>query len=272
MARRLESGPALPSPPGFEFGLRQNGAVTNRARGGLGAEWRRDTRRRSRWSFPCAARSRRAHRHRRRHQCRRRNGGGGRLGTRLRCDGASHRDGLRHNVEATGPFPWFLFCPARGSTIVFTACCGETQIEDLWLPFFAVSANLTRASIQVHRRGPLLKSLLASMRVPAVYPPILWDGDLLVDGGIIDNVPVDIMRGYAKLRYGDRLGRLLRVAPLRVCRLWRSDFGLASPGTALQTGFEEGPLSRYLEPSDANHRTQQHVSQKRNKQDGRSLP
>ena len=34
------------------------------------------------------------------------------------------------------------------------------------------------------------------MRAPAVYPPILWDGDLLVDGGIIDNVPVDIMRGY----------------------------------------------------------------------------
>ncbi len=79
----------------------------------------------------------------------------------------------------------------------FNGLVGKTQIEDLWLPFFCVSANLTRASIQVHRRGPLLKSLLASMRVPAVYPPILWGGDLLVDGGIIDNVPVDVMRGYA---------------------------------------------------------------------------
>ena len=35
------------------------------------------------------------------------------------------------------------------------------------------------------------------MRRAAIYPPILWDGDLLVDGGIIDNVPVDVMRGYA---------------------------------------------------------------------------
>jgi predicted acylesterase/phospholipase RssA/CRP-like cAMP-binding protein len=78
----------------------------------------------------------------------------------------------------------------------FYTFCGDTQIEDLWLPLFCVSANLTRARIQVHRRGSLLKSLLASMRAPAVYPPILWDGDLLVDGGIIDNVPVDIMRGY----------------------------------------------------------------------------
>jgi len=82
----------------------------------------------------------------------------------------------------------------------FDDCCyslvGDAQIEDLWLPFFCVSANLTRARIQVHRRGSLLKSLLASTRAPAVYPPILWDGDMLVDGGIIDNIPVDVMRGY----------------------------------------------------------------------------
>ena len=32
--------------------------------------------------------------------------------------------------------------------------------------------------------------------MPAIYPPILWDGDLLVDGAIINNVPVDVMRGY----------------------------------------------------------------------------
>ena len=79
----------------------------------------------------------------------------------------------------------------------FRALIGETQIEDLWLPFFCVSANLTRATIQVHRRGSLVKSLLASMRVPAALPPILWDRDLLVDGGIINNIPVDVMRGYA---------------------------------------------------------------------------
>lgn len=79
----------------------------------------------------------------------------------------------------------------------FRRLIGETQIEDLWLPFFCVSANLTRASIQVHQRGSLLKSLLASMRVPAALPPIPWDGDLLVDGGIVDNIPVDVMRGYA---------------------------------------------------------------------------
>jgi predicted acylesterase/phospholipase RssA len=37
---------------------------------------------------------------------------------------------------------------------------------------------------------------LASTRAPAIYPPILWGGELLVDGGIIDNMPVDVLREY----------------------------------------------------------------------------
>ncbi len=73
---------------------------------------------------------------------------------------------------------------------------GDMQMEDLWLTCFVVSANLTRASVQVHKRGSVARSLLATGRLPAILPPLLWDGDLLVDGGIIDNVPVDVMRGY----------------------------------------------------------------------------
>lgn len=78
---------------------------------------------------------------------------------------------------------------------------GLRDIEDLWIPFFCVSANLTRARVEVHREGPLAKSLLASSRVPGIFPPIVSDGDLLVDGGIINNVPVDVMRAWAPCGY-----------------------------------------------------------------------
>ena len=84
----------------------------------------------------------------------------------------------------------------RDAALYLHKMLGDMHIEDLWLPCFCVSANLTRASVHVHKRGSLARSLLASSRLPAILPPILWDGDLLVDGGIIDNVPVDIMRGY----------------------------------------------------------------------------
>jgi predicted acylesterase/phospholipase RssA/CRP-like cAMP-binding protein len=74
---------------------------------------------------------------------------------------------------------------------------GDMQIEDLWSPYFCVSAILNRAQIKVHTRGPLTKSVLASSRAPGVFPPIVWDDDLLVDGGIINNVPVDVMKEFS---------------------------------------------------------------------------
>jgi lysophospholipid hydrolase len=75
---------------------------------------------------------------------------------------------------------------------------GPLQIEDLPIPFFCVSANLSRAQMHVHVRGSVLRSLLATSRAPGVFPPIVENGDLLVDGGIADNLPVLLMKGFAK--------------------------------------------------------------------------
>jgi predicted acylesterase/phospholipase RssA/CRP-like cAMP-binding protein len=70
------------------------------------------------------------------------------------------------------------------------------QIEDLRLPYFCVATNLTRAKIEVIGRGPLLNALLATTRVPGIFPPIVSQGDLLVDGGLLNNVPADIMKDF----------------------------------------------------------------------------
>lgn len=71
---------------------------------------------------------------------------------------------------------------------------GDVQIEDLWLPYFCVSSNLSRAEVVVHDRGPLWKWTRSSSAVPGVTPPVSWNGDLLVDGGVLNNLPADIMR------------------------------------------------------------------------------
>ena len=68
-------------------------------------------------------------------------------------------------------------------------------IEDLPLRFYCVSANLTRAEEVVHERGPLWPAVRASLALPGIFPPVYSGGDLLIDGGAIDNVPVDVMRG-----------------------------------------------------------------------------
>lgn len=66
-------------------------------------------------------------------------------------------------------------------------------IEDLWTPFFCVSANLSEATPVVHARGPLWQAARTSMSIPGVFSPVMADGDILVDGGVLNNFPVDIM-------------------------------------------------------------------------------
>lgn len=73
------------------------------------------------------------------------------------------------------------------------------DIADLWVPFFAVSTNLSRNTLQVIRRGPLWKAIRASAAIPALFPPVFADGEMLVDGCLIDNVPIEPMR---KLKRG----------------------------------------------------------------------
>ncbi|MFT3768578.1 MAG: cyclic nucleotide-binding and patatin-like phospholipase domain-containing protein [Minicystis sp.] len=70
---------------------------------------------------------------------------------------------------------------------------GDAQIEDLWTPFFCVSTDLTRGAARVHRRGPVWLAARATGAVPAILPPVIDDG-VLVDGGVVDNLPVGTMR------------------------------------------------------------------------------
>jgi predicted acylesterase/phospholipase RssA/CRP-like cAMP-binding protein len=71
---------------------------------------------------------------------------------------------------------------------------GDVDIEDLWIPYFSVAANLTRATVEFDDRGPLVPAVRASIAIPGVLPPVPRDGDLLVDGGVLDNLPVGEMR------------------------------------------------------------------------------
>ena len=68
------------------------------------------------------------------------------------------------------------------------------DIEDLWIPFFAISTNLSRYSLHQHRTGDLFKAVRASGSIPALLPPFYTDdGQMLVDGCLLDNVPIQTM-------------------------------------------------------------------------------
>ncbi len=83
---------------------------------------------------------------------------------------------------------------ARKLNRVLHAIAEDTQIEDLWLRYFCVSSNLTRAVVEVQVAGNLYNGIRSSCSVPGLGPPVLRNGELIVDGGVLNNLPADVAR------------------------------------------------------------------------------
>lgn len=72
-----------------------------------------------------------------------------------------------------------------------------STVEDfaqLPTPFRCVATQLETGELFVLRRGNLARALRATMSVPGIFTPVEWDGHVLVDGGLVDNLPTDVAR------------------------------------------------------------------------------
>jgi len=126
---------------------------------------------------------------------------------------------------------------------------GDISIEELWRPYFAAACNLTRGITLAQETGPLWRAVLASNSPAGLFPPVLHQGELLVDGAILDNVPVEAMRMRLGTALEKRRGNgtiiavdvgapdalaadpdLLRLSPWQAIRAYFSPGVPSSPG------------------------------------------
>lgn len=70
---------------------------------------------------------------------------------------------------------------------------GDVQIEDAKIPLAIIATDITSGETVIFRKGPLILALCASMAVPGAYVPVEYEGRLLVDGGITENVPLSVL-------------------------------------------------------------------------------
>jgi NTE family protein len=91
-------------------------------------------------------------------------------------------------------FPLLAMTRGRRVDERLKAHFGDTQISDLWRPFACVSTDLTTGGPYIHRRGLLRAALRASLSLPGVLPPVVQEGHVLVDGALVRNLPVDVVR------------------------------------------------------------------------------
>ncbi|TMJ30553.1 MAG: cyclic nucleotide-binding domain-containing protein [Alphaproteobacteria bacterium] len=112
-----------------------------------------------------------------------------------RVDNGTHNIFVKHRVFKRYTLPYYALINHKVFDRALKAEYGDTAIEDLWKPFFAVSANLSKKDIMVHRRGPVWEAIRASSSIPGLLPPFFSDrGEMLVDGGIVDTVPLTAMK------------------------------------------------------------------------------
>jgi NTE family protein len=71
---------------------------------------------------------------------------------------------------------------------------GDLQIEDTPIPYSCVSTNLNTATLAVHQAGSLQLWTRASAAVPGVFPPVVVGETVHVDGGVLNNMPSDLIR------------------------------------------------------------------------------
>jgi predicted acylesterase/phospholipase RssA len=66
-------------------------------------------------------------------------------------------------------------------------------MEDLWIPCFSVSTNITEFVTTMHRTGPAWEAVRASLSIPGIFPPVVSGDNVYVDGASMNNLPVDLM-------------------------------------------------------------------------------
>jgi NTE family protein len=70
----------------------------------------------------------------------------------------------------------------------------QHRIEELEIPFAAVATDLNWGERIVLDKGPIARAVRASSAIPGVFEPVAHDGKILVDGGVVDNLPVEVAR------------------------------------------------------------------------------
>ncbi|VDM42044.1 unnamed protein product [Toxocara canis] len=162
------------------------------------------------------------------------------------------------------------------------AAFSDIAIEDLWLPYFCVTTDISDSEMRVHRSGPLWAYCRASMSLAGYLPPLCdpVDGHLLLDGGYVNNLPADVMRSMGAkvviavdvgaasennlLNYGDSLSGFWVLfkklnpfgEPVKVLNMEEIQSRLAYVSCVRQLEqVKKAPYCHYLRPPIAEYKT-----------------
>jgi NTE family protein len=90
-------------------------------------------------------------------------------------------------------FPFLSLMRGKNMRKYLKSMLEDVHLEDFWVNTYCVSTDYSAASIKVHDRGLARQKVEASIAIPGVFPPVIIDRHLHVDGGVLDNLPIEAM-------------------------------------------------------------------------------
>lgn len=109
---------------------------------------------------------------------------------RRRAAAAFFSPRVRHRYQVP---PRSALARTEGAEEMMNKVFGDAMIETLPIDLYTIAADMVEAEMVVQRRGRVADAALSTARIPAMLPPGRFDGRLLVDGGLIRNLPVGVM-------------------------------------------------------------------------------
>jgi len=100
----------------------------------------------------------------------------------------------KRNLSSDMTIPVVALTSGRRLRRALRSVFGETKIEDLGLNYFCTCCNLSKGEMMIHRTGSVADALYASSAIPGILPPHSLAGELLIDGGILNNQPGDVLK------------------------------------------------------------------------------
>ncbi|MBC7249968.1 MAG: patatin-like phospholipase family protein [Anaerolineae bacterium] len=128
---------------------------------------------------------------------------------------------------------------------------GGLSFEELSIPFAAVAVDVLSGELVVLREGPIAPAVRASCAIPIVFTPVPLGDKLLIDGGVLNNVPVSVVRdmGADYVIAVDLVPPVERPAPPQTV----FDLGIMVFSTLLRTAYSEAHTADCLIMPDIGH-------------------
>ncbi|MEO6523324.1 MAG: patatin-like phospholipase family protein [Mucilaginibacter sp.] len=130
-----------------------------------------------------------------------------------------------------------LFSP-KGLMEVLTAAIATDSFEQLQIPLFVTATDIVTGTPMTFSKGPLFEVLAGSCDIPALFDPIKSGNRYLVDGSVMNNLPVDCLIGQCDQILGSHVNKLFhpQKEPLSRLQVFERCFQLAISGTVTAQG------------------------------------